>query len=221
VFTLLRSLVISRRVGVAAVLGLAVYFILPAGLMPAMRGAIAWDIAIVLFAAMTIVVVGEGSPEGLKRRASQGDTRLWIILTITVVAAAASLASLAFVLQKPEGASATAQTLFARISVAGATLVLSWAFVQTMFAIRYAHYFYGDPDDDGQHRAGLTFPGTDRPDFWDFMYYAFVVGMTCQVSDVQVDTRQMRRLTLAHGVLAFFFNAGVLALAVNILATAL
>jgi uncharacterized membrane protein len=111
--------------------------------------------------------------------------------------------------------------LLARISVAGTTLVLSWIFVHTMFAIRYAHYFYGDPDEDGQHRAGLSFPATQHPDFWDFMYYAFVVGMTCQVSDVQVESREMRRLTLVHGVLAFFFNAGVLALAVNILASVL
>lgn len=219
--TFFRNLVISRRLGVAAILGLAVYLVLPATLMPAIRGAVAWDSCIVLFGLMTLIVIAEGSPAGLKRRASRGDTRLWIILAIAVIAAAVSLASLAFVLQKPESADVAARTLSVRVSVAGATLILSWIFVHTMFAIRYAHYFYGDPDEDGQHRAGLTFPGTDRPDFWDFMYYAFVVGMTCQVSDVQVDTRQMRRLTLAHGVLTFFFNTGVLALAVNILASAL
>ena len=90
-----------------------------------------------------------------------------------------------------------------------------------IFAIRYAHYFYGDPEPKGRRRGGLAFPGVENPDFWDFVYYSFVVGMTCQVSDVQVTSRSMRRLTLAHGVLSFFFNAGVLALAVNILASAL
>jgi len=221
VLAALRNLVISRRLGIAAPFGLAVYFLLPNGVGAATRGAIAWDAGIVLFFVLTFLVVGDGSADGLRRRVGQSDTRLWIILAIVVVAAAASLASLAFVLQKPTGAGAATGSLAARVVVAGMTLVLSWIFVHTMFAIRYAHYFYGDPEAKGRHRGGLAFPGSGHPDFWDFMYYSFVVGMTCQVSDVQVISRPMRRLTLAHGILAFFFNAGVLALAVNILATAL
>lgn len=216
---LLRNIVITYRFGIGAVLGFCVFLLLPAALPPAMRAAVGWDAAIVLFSVMTLVVIGDGNATGLRQRVSRSDTHLWIILGITVFAAAASLAALAFVLQKPEGA--PTRLLVGRISVAGATLVLSWTFVHTMFAIRYAHYFYGDPDADGTPRGGLAFPGKGHPDFWDFMYYAFVVGMTCQVSDVQVLTKPMRRLTLAHGVLAFFFNACVLALAVNILASAL
>jgi uncharacterized membrane protein len=173
-----------------------------------------------LFFALTLFVLGVGdSAATLRKRASLSDTHLWIILGIVIVAAAASFAALTFVLQKPEVASTSPAV--GRISVAVGTLVLSWTLVHAMFAIRYAHYFYGDPEADGTPRGGLQFPGKGRPDFWDFMYYAFVVGMTCQVSDVQVCSKPMRRLTLAHGVLSFFFNAGVLALAVNILATAL
>jgi len=216
---LLRSLVISLRFGVAAVLGFCVFVLLPATLQPAMRGALGWDAGVVLFFALTLFVIGGGDAAGLRKRASLSDTHLWILLGIVVVAAAASFAALAFVLQKPQGAATT--SLIARVCVAAGTLVLSWTLVHAMFAIRYAHYFYGDPEADGTPRGGLSFPGKGHPDFWDFVYYAFVVGMTCQVSDVQVLTKPMRRLTLAHGVLAFFFNAGVLALAVNILATAL
>jgi len=138
---------------------------------------------------------------------------------LIATAAAASLASLAFVMQKSE--SVTPTSLLARIVVTGVTIFVSWIFVHATFAIRYAHYFYGDPGAKGRHRGGLVFPGTEHPDLWDFVYYSFVVGMTCQVSDVQVTSGAMRKLTLAHGVFAFFFNAGVLALAVNILATAL
>ena len=213
------NLLISWRLGVAALLGLLGFVFVPSELPAAMRGTIAWDAGVLLFLVLTAIVVGDGHPAALRKRASHSDTHLWIILAIVVVAAAASFAALAFVLQKPQGAPTS--SLVGRVCVAGATLVLSWGLVHTMFAIRYAHYFYGDPELDGTPRGGLAFPGKGHPDFWDFMYYAFVVGMTCQVSDVQVVSKPMRRLTLAHGILAFFFNAGVLALAVNILASAL
>ena len=216
---LLRNLIITFRIGIGAVFGFCVYLLVPARLPAAMRGAIGWDAGVLLFFALTLLVIRSGDAAGLRQRAGRSDTHLWIILGIVVVAAAASFAALAFVLQKPEGA--PTGPLVGRITVAAATLVLSWILVHTMFAIRYAHYFYGDPERDGTPRGGLAFPGKGHPDFWDFMYYAFVVGMTCQVSDVQVLSKPMRRLTLAHGVLAFFFNAGVLALAVNILAAAL
>jgi uncharacterized membrane protein len=184
-----------------------------------MRSAVGWDLGVVLFLGLTLLAVGDATPERMRRRASQQDSKMWIILAIVVVAAAASLGSLAFVMQKAQDTGGP--SLLARIAVAGVTLVVSWIFVHATFAIRYAHYFYGDPEPKGRRRGGLTFPGIENPDFWDFIYYSFVVGMTCQVSDVQVTSRAMRRLTLAHGVLSFFFNAGVLALAVNILATAL
>jgi uncharacterized membrane protein len=215
----LRYLVISYRFGVAAVLGYCVFLLMPTMLPSAMRAAIGWDACVLLFFVLTLFVIGEGEASGLRQRASLSDTHLWIVLGIVVIAAAASFTALAFVLQKPEGAPTS--SLVGRVLVAVGTLVLSWTMVHAMFAIRYAHYFYGDPEADGTPRGGLSFPGKGHPDFWDFMYYAFVVGMTCQVSDVQVLSKPMRRLTLAHGVLSFFFNAGVLALAVNILATAL
>jgi uncharacterized membrane protein len=215
----LRHLVISYRFGVGAVLGYCVFLLLPTTLATAIRTAIGWDACVLLFFVLTLFVIGEGGATGLRQRASLSDTHLWIVLGLVVVATAASFTALAFVLQKPDGAPTS--SLVGRVVVAVGTLVLSWTMVHAMFAIRYAHYYYGDPDADGTPRGGLGFPGKGHPDFWDFMYYSFVVGMTCQVSDVQVLTKPMRRLTLAHGVLAFFFNAGVLALAVNILATAL
>lgn len=215
----LRNLVVSFRFGVGAVFGFCVFLLMPATLPTAMREAIGWDVGVLIFFALTLLVMGAGEASVLRKRASLSDTHLWIVLGIVVIAAAASFTALAFVLQKPEGAPTS--SLVGRLSVAVGTLVLSWTLVHAMFAIRYAHYFYGDPEADGTPRGGLAFPGKGHPDFWDFMYYAFVVGMTCQVSDVQVLSKPMRRLTLAHGVLSFFFNAGVLALAVNILATAL
>lgn len=103
-------------------------------------------------------------------------------------------------------------------------LAASWLTIHMVFAFRYAHRYYqaalqvGEmADTDG---PGLKFPCADAPDYFDFMYYAYVVGMTSQVSDVQVTSREMRRLTLVHGILSFGFNMLVLALSINVVAGA-
>ena len=98
------------------------------------------------------------------------------------------------------------------------TVIFSWTLVHTVYGFRYAHAFYGDSDepDVHQHAGGLIFPGDRPPDYFDFAYFSFVVGMTCQVSDVQITSRRMRRITLFHSVLSFGFNTIILALLINI-----
>jgi uncharacterized membrane protein len=86
-----------------------------------------------------------------------------------------------------------------------------------IFALHYAREFYGTAH--GKHTGGLVFPGDEDPDYWDFLYYSLVVAMTAQVSDVQVTSKTIRRLTTVHGVISFFFNLTVLALAVNIVSS--
>lgn len=89
-----------------------------------------------------------------------------------------------------------------------------------MFALYYAHLYYRDDRESGTEGnvKGLDFPEEKQPDYWDFLYFSLVIGMTCQVSDVQVTSRSMRRLALMHGVLTFFFNTVILALSINIVA---
>jgi uncharacterized membrane protein len=89
--------------------------------------------------------------------------------------------------------------------------------MHTMFALHYAHEFYGEGADD--RKGGLVFPGNEDPDYWDFLYFSLVVAMTAQVSDVQITSKTIRRLTTMHGTISFFFNATVLALAVNIVSS--
>src|SRR5262249_35749031 len=97
------------------------------------------------------------------------------------------------------------------------TILLSWTFVHVIFALHYAHEFYAAKPRGG----GLTFPGGDEPDYWDFLYFSLVIGMTSQVSDVAVTGRTIRRTVAAHGVVSFLFNAALIALTVNIAASAL
>jgi uncharacterized membrane protein len=104
------------------------------------------------------------------------------------------------------------------VVLTGCTIVLSWLLVHTACAIRYAHLYYGIRTNDGSDRTdGLLFPGTTDPDYSDFAYFSFVIGMTCQVSDVQVADQKLRRFVLLHGLLAFAFNTVVLALTISVI----
>jgi len=107
------------------------------------------------------------------------------------------------------------------LALSVAALILSWLLIQTLFAYHYARGYYSQESDadDGLH--GLDFPGNIAPDYSDFAYYSFVVGMTSQVSDVCVTARHMRRLTLMHGVLSFVFNIAIFAMSINIISGAL
>src|SRR4029453_4522241 len=97
------------------------------------------------------------------------------------------------------------------------TVISSWALLHTVYSLRYAHAYYGDSDEPGVHQnaGGLMFPGDRPPNYFDFAYFSFVVGMTCQVSDVQITSRRMRRLTLVPSVLSLGFNTIILALLIN------
>jgi uncharacterized membrane protein len=100
------------------------------------------------------------------------------------------------------------------IALAIATVILSWIFIHVIFAFHYAHEFYGEAK--GGRKGGLSFPDDNRPEYWDFVYFSFVIGMTFQVSDVQVTSKVVRRVVMLHGMVSFFYNVAVLALMVNI-----
>ena len=134
-----------------------------------------------------------------------------MIIFITLGAIALSLGSIFLLLNAPEYPDAL-HLLLSVISVP-----LGWTTLHTVMAFHYAHLFYArHPSNSTIDWGGLSFPQTQEPGSWDFLYYSFVIGMTAQVSDVQVLGTEMRRVTLAHGVVAFFFNTVILALAVNV-----
>jgi uncharacterized membrane protein len=208
------------RLLIACAAGSIVFLILPDALRLALRIASGWVGGVAVFLVLTASVMVGASPERVRARARQLDPRRWVVFAIIVAAASISLVALGLTLQK--GAGETAAALAVRLLVTGLTVAASWTLTHTVFALHYAHHYYGDVNGPSTaDRGGLAFPGTDLPDYWDFLYFALVIGMTCQVSDVQVTSRAMRRLALMHGVLSFFFNTIILALAVNLLASSL
>jgi len=172
----------------------------------------AWDtFAFCVLAAswLTILITPQ---QTLRARAQEEDFGRTVIFILVVVAACASLFAVGFLVSVGSAA---------YLALGLATVVLSWSLIQTIFALRYAHAFYGDSDQPGEsgHARGLVFPiehhGERTPDYFDFAYFSFVIGMTCQVSDVQITSHRMRRLALLQSVLAFVFNTIILALLIN------
>lgn len=152
--------------------------------------------------------VRSSTPATLRAGAAREDEGTGLILLLAAFAVATSLIAI-FALVNQPGTVALPQA-----ASAFAAVPLGWAMVHTLAAVHYAHIFYGS---GGRHRAtgGLIFPDTPEPGMWDFLYLAFGVGMTAQVSDVVVTSTGMRRAVLVHCVASFFTNTVILALAVN------
>ena len=172
-----------------------------------------WDIAVALYLGLAFHVIVTADTREIQEHAAQQDEGQLTILTCTVAAAVASLAAIFVVLGTTGGTPRPRSPLI----LAGFTILLSWAFIHTIFALHYAHEFY-----DETAGRGMSFPGDEqRPDYLDFVYFSFVIGMTSQVSDVAITSKLVRRTAIAHGVVSFLFNAALLALTVNIAASAI
>ncbi|HEY2818878.1 MAG TPA: DUF1345 domain-containing protein [Casimicrobiaceae bacterium] len=156
----------------------------------------------------------------MKQLAERQDAGKWAVLTLGALAATASLIVIAAEMPLVKEAEGLEQAV--RVVLMIYTIVLSWAFMQTIFAVHYAHDYYMEVELPLSPQAGpaqrLIFPGTDAPTYGDFLYLSFTIGMTFQVSDVQIADPELRRLVVVHGVLAFFYSTGILALAINLVA---
>ena len=175
---------------------------------------VGWNIGLGLYLVLAFHMMAGSDVVSIRRRAAGEDEGKFAMLVLTVASALASIAAIVAELSSTLSGGARQPT---QLVLAITTIVLSWAFIHTMFALHYAHEFY---DDEGG--GGLTFPGPDEePDYWDFMYFSFVIGMTSQVSDVGITSKPIRRTVAAHGVVSFVFNVALLALTVNIAASAI
>ncbi len=151
----------------------------------------------------------EDRPEEARQRGARDDGGRVFLLIVSAAVLAAVVASLARMIQTKE-----AVTMPDLLQVV-ATLLLAWLFVNLIYAHHYGHLYY-DQVDQGD-AGGLVFPSTREPVFADFCYFAFCIGMTSAVSDVNIESARMRRVTTVHALLAFVFNLGIMALVINVL----
>lgn len=158
--------------------------------------------------------------DAMRQNAVGQDVGAYLVLALAFVAATAGLVVIAS--EMPLVKQAADLEKYLRAVLVVFTIVLSWAFIQTIFAFHYAHDFYLDRDSTGSKRVAgherLHFPGGALPTYGDFLYFSFTIGMTFQTSDVQIADPAIRRVVMAHGIVAFFFTTGIVALAINLVA---
>jgi len=150
------------------------------------------------------------TPEYLKKHAATMDEPAWVIVAVTFAAVMVAVGSL-FVLINEAARPSALDLVLALTSVA-----LGWVSIHTMTALHYAHLYWRPAGKAGATQQGLDFPGDDEPGGYDFLYYALVIGMTAQTADVGITRTSMRKLTLIHAVVSFFFNTVLVAAAVNV-----
>ena len=200
------------RLVIAVLVGGLLWLVLPYDWRKATRLLVTWDCSTALYLMLALAMMARSNIDGIRVRAALQDEGQMVILGLITITAIVSVAGIMVEL-------ATAKTLklhgeWQHIALAGTTVLLSWSFLHTIYAMHYAHEHYSGSDaEPGQ---GLEFPGHEPPDYWDFMYYSFIIGTACATADVNITSKSMRRITTLHCIIAFFFNTTILALTVNI-----
>lgn len=200
-------LLISIAVGLALTLGLSM-----TDWIMATKLLLGWDTGVVLYLVLVYQLMVTCGIDEIRRRAAEDDEGAVALLILTGCSALAIMGAIIAELAIAKVSGQPRSGI--GVAIAMVTIVVSWAFVHTIFALHYAHEYYGERGDHAI--GGLTFPGRQAPDYWDFLYFSLVIAMTSQVSDVVITSKVIRRIVTVHGALGFFFNVAVLALTVNI-----
>jgi uncharacterized membrane protein len=207
-----RAVYARPRTFIAIAIGIVAFCLLPDSLRLVTRLLISWDIFATFYLVLAYIMMFRCGLAHIRRNAVLQDDGRFLILLVTALGAFASIAAIVFEL----GASHHAVP---ELTLATITIALSWAAVHTTFALHYAHDYYR-----GAKPGGLQFPSGDsheNADYWDFVYFSFVIGMTAQVSDVGITDKTIRRTATAHGIISFIYNTALVALMVNIAASAI
>ena len=215
------NLGVLPRLGIALVVGLAGAVLAPADFRLGTRVIAGWDGFCVSVLTLTWLTIATADAAHIRRVATSEDPgRTWTFVAV-LLAAGASLLAVGLLLSGIKRMSPPEQLAHVLVSVVA--VLGSWLLLHTLFTLRYAHVYYSEdhstapPDKLG----GLEFAGAPPTTYWDFAYFAFVIGMTAQTSDTGVTSLRMRKLTLAHGILSFAFNTAVIALGVNVISSIL
>jgi uncharacterized membrane protein len=212
-----------HRIVISLAIATTVWFALSRHLQSSTRSIITWDtfaVAVLVLAWLTILTT---PPDKLRARAQKQDLSHILIFIFVLVTACAGLFAVGFLFFSKQAFAEQSQFVI-HLLASLVAVICSWMLVHTVFGLRYAHTYYGDPDGPTgpmPHAGGLEFPGDREPDYMDFAYFSFVIGMTFQVSDVVITSRDFRKLALVHGMLSFGFNTVILALALNTVSSVL
>jgi uncharacterized membrane protein len=196
---------------------LLLFPLIAAAMLPLMEAErailVGFDAAAAWFIAATWIRLSRADLAQLRQRAAGNDANRSLLLLVAFLTCAVVVTVIGLEVGRLGEGDATGLVLVI------ATLTLAWLFANMIYAVHYAHLYY-DPGDRGGDHGGLLFPGGREPRFADFCYFAFVLGMTFQVSDVQIESASIRKVATVHGLVAFLFNVAVVALTVNVVGNA-
>ena len=170
---------------------------------------IGFDIVTALFLLSTIPLFRTRDPKVIARHAAQNDANRAALLVISFAVSAVVLGALALLVA---GTGAYPKPLVI------VTLALAWLFANLVYAIHYAHLYYSPDPVHGGHAGGLAIPSAKAPDYFDFLHFALILGMTFQTADIDITSRAIRRVSTGHCLEAFIFNIGILAFSINMIA---
>lgn len=210
-----RQIKAHARLLIAIIAGALLWIIVPGNTGGVTRFLIGWNAGIWLFLLLALQMMYGATADDLRRRAGIEEEGRAAMLGLVVAASTATFIAIGSELSTAKASAGMQQVL--HVSLALATIFGSWLFMNFAFAIHYAHEFE-TLQKDAKSKTILEFPGGAKPDYWDFLYFAFVIGTTFQTSDIDIHARQIRRTVLIHGLIAFLFNTAVIALSVNIAA---
>jgi uncharacterized membrane protein len=202
----------ALALGAAVAVGVKVF---APGLEPAALFATGWDVACVAFIALSLPRLAFSGADKIRVNAAQDDEGRGLILGLMTAAAAVSVFAVANELYFARQDHGLLQAL--HVTFAFVTVVLSWTMMQLIFALHYAHEYYG-AGDDGADSGGLKFPGDEEPDYWDFIHFSVVIGVAAQTADISFTGKALRRVGTMHSLVAFVFNTLIVALTINLVA---
>ena len=212
----LQNLDSRRRIGLAAMAGMLVFLLLPDFMHLDSRILAAWISGVVCFLGLVLFMMIRSNSQRTYHLAQRQEAQHLAIFLLVVFMALTSIFAIALMLANNKGTSA--QTLTLQVALSAVAIFSSWFLTHTMFALHYATCYYRDDPStpEADYTGGLMLPSEELPDYLDFMYFAFTIGMTSQTSDVSIISRSMRRLALGHGLVSFFFYSIIIALSVGV-----
>lgn len=204
-----------HRFIICLILAVIIYLLMKGGgLDNLVKIVIGWSVFALAYIITSWIVFFAQKPAQIREHSKQEDGSRLYVFSLIIITSFASLVAV-LLLMLSQNTKDTPQIIF--IPVAISAMLFSWIMVHTLFGFHYAHLYYGDDTNDSTtHAEGLEFPGEKNPDYLDFAYFSFVIGMTFQVSDTNVTSRSIRRLVLLHGIISFGLNTFVVALTINL-----
>ncbi len=212
--SLANALRLERRLLIACAVGALVFIVIPSDWGANVRLAGAWNAGGMVYLGLAFALMSSCSTDGIKHRASLEDETRVVFFAIILLAIVTSFYAVFALIAEAKTLVGSAKS--GHIGLAAATILTSWLVLQTVFTLHYAHIYYGNRDGDRDIDQGMTFPGDDAPDYWDFFYFTTSIGAASQTSDVAITSKTVRRIVAFQSVLAFVFNTTIVALAINL-----